>query len=301
MNKIDYTYRNFYRFVGNGESFRVESDPASRYPDSYYQEFCRAVRHVVSLNRDKIYLMYSGGLDSEYALSVFMSLGIDITPVIVRLQPGYNDFDTDYAIKFCRNNGLTPEIIDVDFDDFVLSGKFLDVAVEAMCGLYQIPITMYAAAMLPGTVIVGSADPHCVKNIETGKWFYNDTEHVRAWTTWYDRKNIIGTPLIMGYTPEMVLAYLLDPMIVKVVNNQVPGKLGTYSSKISVFNRRFNLEPRPKFTGYEVIERSPIFQTKKFREIVQVTKPWQGEYAVPYTEMITHLTSGISQSDKTRL
>ena len=293
MRTIDFTYRNFYRLIGHGQDFRVEFDPCSRPPRSYYEEFCSTARHIDSLKTGRLYLMYSGGLDSEYALAVFLSLGIDITPVIVRLQPDYNQHDVDYAVRFCQANGVDPLYIDIDFDDFVLSGRMLEIATETMCGTHQLPATMYAAKQLTGTILVGGGDPHCALDTDTGQWNLAEIEPVRSWQTWFETYGINGTSMIMGYTPEMLVAYLTDPRIVDVVNHRLPGKLGTYSSKIYVYNRWGSFEPRTKYTGYERIESSPIFQSPQMKEFLDIAKQWNGRYLKPYQDAVDSLTSAI--------
>lgn len=303
MRRIDFTYRDFYHLIGHGADFRVEIEPGSRNPDSYYQEFARAAHHIDSLKTGKLYLMYSGGLDSEYALAAYLSLGIDVIPVIVRLQPNYNQHDIDYAVRFCKEKNVDPVFIDIDFDDFVYSGKMLEIATETRCGIHQLPATMYAASQLSGTILVGGGDPHCALDTKTGQWNFAEIEPVRSWRTWFETKGVNGTSMIMGYTPEMLIAYLGDPRYVEVANGRVPGKLGTYSSKIYVYNRWGNFEPRTKYTGYELIEKSPVFQSQQMRDFFEITSKWNGRYLRPYQEIMDCLTSNIRElesSDSSR-
>ena len=109
-------------------TFSVLFNELSKQYDNYFVESCRAAKEVYDLKQGKVYMLYSGGVDSEYALSIFLSLGMDITPVIINLNPNYNDFDIKYATDFCNRKNITPLIVNLDFDQFVKSGKFLEVS-----------------------------------------------------------------------------------------------------------------------------------------------------------------------------
>lgn len=300
MKTIDFTYNNFYRFAGHGPEFAIEIDPCTRLPDSFYDESCRIARYLDEKKTGPLYFMYSGGLDSEFVLSIFIDLNIEVIPVVINLWPSYNQFDVDYALRFCDSKGLKPMIIDIDFDHFVKSGRMLEVVEESMCGYYQIPATIDATRYLDGTVVLGAGDPHCFLDQETNTWWFSEIEADRAWQTWFSKKNINGTSLFLGYTPEMLLSYLTQPIFVDVVNGRVPGKLGTYSSKIQIYNKWFDLEPRKKYTGYEIIETSSIFQTPEMRKILEVSEQWKGRYNCSYQSVVDTLTKNISADYKAK-
>ena len=99
---------NYICTTGTGDTFTVTIDPLPIKFDNYYLESCKAAEEIYNLKQGKLYLMYSGGVDSEYALSVFLSLGMDVTPVIVRMSPYYNEHDFKYASNFCDSKNLKP-------------------------------------------------------------------------------------------------------------------------------------------------------------------------------------------------
>lgn len=280
------TKNNYQRQHGTGDKFSIEFDPFPTSFKNHFIESQQAAEEVYSLKKGKFYLMYSGGLDSEFSLSVFLSLRMEVVPVIIKLNPHYNDFDTNYAFEFCKSKNLNPVVIDIDFDHFVKSGKMLDFAKKYKAEIYHRSATMNAITKLDGTVIMGDNEPYICK--DNDKWNFSLHEHDYATVNFYEQNNIHGTPHFGCYTPEMTLSFLTDPVTQDLANNRIPGKLGSNSSKHLVYNRHsnFNLKIRPKYTGYEIIEQSPIFNHESFKELEEFGKTCNGVYTRDYFEMI---------------
>jgi hypothetical protein len=264
----------------------LEYDPLPTKFDNYFVESCRAAEEIYSQKKGKLHLLYSGGVDSEYALSVFLHMGMDITPVIIRLNPNYNTYDIDYAFNFCVSKGLNPVVLDINFDRFVKSGKFLEVSKICRSELYHRAATAYAAGQLDGTVLLGDGEPY-IRNID-GVWNVEIYQHDYAVWNYFVAKGIYGTIHFNRYTPEMMMSFFSDKRINDLANNKVPGKLGSNSSKFIIYNRHsnFNLEERPKYHGYETIEKSEIFNHPDFQELAVLGKEWNGVYSKNYFEFM---------------
>ena len=284
---IDITKNNYITAVGTGDTFdiNIESFPANF--NNYFTETCRAAEEIYDHKQGKLYLLYSGGMDSEYALSIFLSLGMSVTPVIIKLNPGYNAHDFKYATDFCSAKNLVPLIIDIDLEDFVQSGKILDIAKSMKCNIYHRSTTAYAISQLGGTVILGDGDPY-VKN-NNGVWDVSIYEHDCAMVNYFKNNGIYGTPHFLYYTPEMLISFLTSQRIKELVNNQHPGKLGSNSSKHAVYNEHsnFNLVTRPKYHGFELIEQQEIFKNPVFEEFDKL--PWTGGFHEEYNTFIKRL------------
>jgi hypothetical protein len=269
-----------------GDTFTLSFNPLPAQYKNYYVESCKAAQEVYDLKQGKLHMLYSGGVDSEYALSIFLSLGMDITPVIINLNPNYNDFDIKYAIDFCNKKNITPLMINLDFDQFVKSGKFLEVSKTCRSALYHRAATAYVSETLSGTVLHGEGEPYIKKNNDG--WDVEIYEHDYAIWNYFVAKGIHGTTHFNRYTPEMFLSFLSDSRMVDLANDAVPGKLGSNSSKFIIYNRdsNFNLEERPKYHGYEKIEKSEIFQHDAFHELEILGKQWNGVYSKNYFEFM---------------
>ncbi len=236
-----------------------------------------------------LFLCYSGGLDSEYVLAVFKSLGMPITPIIMRTQ--YNDHETQYAFKYCDENSITPVVIDLDYDKFVESGEFLKIATEYKIAAYQLPSNLWLTTQIDGTVITGDSDPHLFLHNDN-KWYVDEIEPVYAQFEFFKRNNIHGTPFFLSYTSEQYFAFLTDPTMVALARNHIPGKTGSYSSKVHVYNNqnRFKLEQRVKKHGYELVEQSPIFNHPDIQLVNSWKDKWWGSSNHEYFKLIESLS-----------
>jgi hypothetical protein len=271
---------NYICATGTGSEFTVTVDSLPIKFDNYYLESCKAAEEIYNLKQGKLHLMYSGGVDSEYALSVFLSLGMDVTPVIVRMVPDYNTHDFNYAITFCNSKNITPVIIDIDLRKFVTSGKILDIAKIMRSSVYQYSTTAHAISKLDGTIICGDGEPYI--NNQNGIWSVTMYEFDYALVNYYKDNNIHGTPHFNRYAPEMMISFLTTARMQELAENRHPGKLGSNSSKGIIYNEasNFNLTIRPKYHGFELVETSELFKHEIFKEFDKL--PWTGVYHKEY-------------------
>ena len=261
-------FNSFYNITGTGDTFDIVMRPSIRPHKSFHDELCLNAEYIHANRDGRLYLFYSGGIDSEYVLEVFLSKKINITPVIVKLEPNLNSYDIDLAIEFCKSRNIEYILIDINFEEFVKSGKFLSHAESVNCVVYQYPVLMEAALKLDGTILFGSDEPHFYKDLETGLWYFDEMERIMAvWDRWYKKYNVSGTPCFLSYSPETLLGYMDDPRFIDLSNNRCPGLEGTNSSKKIIYNRKLKMPERKKFTGYEIIETLPIFQHPDIQKI----------------------------------
>jgi hypothetical protein len=288
---LELVYQNYIRRSGNGANFNVEIDRLPTTSENYYQETRKAVQLVESKKQGQLYLMYSGGVDSEYALSAFIDQKINIKPVVVKLNPSYNSHDIDHAFKFCTKHNLEPVVVDIDYENFVYSGKMLELALLTESSIPHYTTTAFAISKLDGTVICGDGEPHLALDQKTGKWNICIYEFEYALTNFYEKNKINGVVHFNRYTPQMFKTFLEDPRMNDLSNNLVNGKLGSHSSKWLIYNRHsnFNLEQRPKYHGLEQIENSPIKQHESFFELEKIGKQWDGVWKKEYSQLVKEI------------
>ena len=281
---------SYIRATGNGKDFNIEVDQLAPTSLNYYQASLEAAKEIEANRHGPLYMMYSGGVDSEYALNVFLSLGINITPVIVKLMPSYNLFDIGFAHKLCSSKGLTPLVIDIDYDKFVTNGTMLELAVLMKSEVYHYATTAYAIGKLDGTVICGDGEPYIKKNT-AGSWDVTVYEYDYALPNFYRTMSIYGTPHFNRYTPAMMRSFMETQRIADLASNGVEGKLGSTSSKWLIYNQHsnFNLKERPKFHGYEKIELSKIIQHESFAELERLGQQWNGVWEEDYNSFMSRL------------
>lgn len=283
---------NYLRSCGHGDQFNVEIDPPKQKNSDYHELSKILAEQIYENKQGKIHILYSGGLDSEYVLSTFLSLGIDVVPVIIKLNPGYNNHDVKYAFDFCKLKKLHPVIIDIDFDNFVKSGRIIDLSMEFKIGAYQLPCTFDVLEKIDGTVIMGShGNPHMCYCQEQNLWFVDEYEPIHTVLNFFKDRKIHGHPFFLVQSAEQYLAFLLDPSMQKLANHGFPGKLGNNSTKYLVYNNGsgFALKNRKKYTGYENIENSEIFNHPNLHFFKEQAKQWWGIYKIEYHELIRRL------------
>jgi hypothetical protein len=283
------TYKtNYLQQSGHGLDFTIKVVDLPNKFDNYYVESCRAAEHIYANRTGKLHLLYSGGLDSEYMVSIFLDLKMDVVPVIIRLNNNYNEHDIQNAFRFCESKNINPLIVDIDFDDFVMSGKLLDITQQIKSSQYQYAVTAYVAGLLDGTVLIGEGEPYIKLNDISRQWDIIIYEYEQAIDNYFKQQGIYGTSYFNRYSSEMFLSFLNDDRCKELASNLVPGKLSSFSSKYIVYNRHsnFNLRSRSKYHGYEIIERSEIFNHDAFKEIEKFSKNYNGVYSVDYFEFM---------------
>jgi hypothetical protein len=266
---MEISLNNYIRSKGVGPTFDVDIDPLPLTFSNYYEETKKAAEFVWANKQGTLYLLYSGGLDSEYALSVFLSLGMNVVPVIIHLTPNYNDHDIAYAFRFCRQKNIGPLVIDVNFDDFVQSGLMLDISKRIRSWVPARAATAHVCGMLDGTVILGDGEPTIEK--VNDDWFITILEHDYAVVNYFVQQKLYGTPHFNRYTPEMMASFLTDPVIMKTALNKFNGAVSSDRLKYMIYNADsgFNLEARPKYHGYETLATSTIIKHNDFYKLKQ--------------------------------
>lgn len=283
--------KNYYTVKGSGSKFDIEISRCCRSVGNYQDELIKNAQFISKNTDKKIYVFYSGGLDSEYVLRIFLHLNIKIIPVIVCLEPNYNSFDTIYAYNFCKKYNLEPLIINFDFDSFVYSGEFLEIAKSAKCIVYQYPVFLKLSREIDGTIIFGSDQPHLFKDDDTEIWYFDERERIMSvWHNWFEQNNISGTPSFLNYSPETLLSFLHEPRVIDLISNKVAGRKGTSSSKFMIYNRHFkDIESRSKYDGFEIIRSSKIFDHPDIQSVK--TDPFDhnidhnGYFKIPYHDL----------------
>ena len=263
-------FNDYYTINGTGPTFNIKMKPCTRVPKTFHDELLWNAEYIYNHKDGDIYLFYSGGIDSEYVLEIFLSLGMKIIPVIVRYENDVNLHDIKYAYEYCESRKLKPIIVDINFEQLVKSGRYLELAESVNCVAWQFPSLMEATLKFDGTILLGSEEPHFSKNKQTQLWYFNEMERITGlWHRWFKKHNISGTPCMLSYTPETIFGFMNDPLVIDLVNNAILGKEGTNSSKNKIYNRVFNsIMPRIKYTGFEQIKELPIFHHPDVQKVI---------------------------------
>lgn len=280
---IEITDGNYKQRSGSGSTFRIDVDLSCNDFLSYYEESRVAAEKIWSNKQGEVYVMYSGGVDSEYVINVFLSCGMKVTPVIVTLSPGYNNHDTKYAFAFCESKNIKPVVVDIDFMAFIESGTLNDIVEQIRAPVYHTAATCYAIGKLSGTVLLGFGEPD-LSFVAPKRWNIKFFEYDYTLQTFFEQQRICGTPFFNCYTKEMMCAFLAnDNVTSQIVLNNPNARHSNQGIKQRVYGeqRAFVMQPRPKFNGYEHVPKH-----EELERIVAKNAKRMGVYTVDYMDFV---------------
>lgn len=246
------------------QNWSVEYGRATRPTFNFKNECIENARAIQEQSKQKMTVLFSGGVDSEVTLQSFLLAQIPITASILRFKNDLNIHDISYAIIACEKLGVKYNIIDLDILRF-WENQLLEYAEPSYCISPQLLSTMWLADQVDEYPVFGGGECFLVKeqdpNYTPGvspyvhsEWYLWEREKIAAWYRHFIIKDRPACPGFFQFTPEIILAYLLDPEVERLTRSEICGKLTTESSKLSIYQQHFNLVDRPKYSGFEKVQ-----------------------------------------------
>ncbi len=292
---------NYMYGTGHGKDWHVHIEPPKRKVKSYYEESVDAIEYIYANKTGKFQVLYSGGIDGQYVIELLMRFKMPFDTVIIQIRDSkgqlLNGHETVYAYEYCKSRNITPITYELNFTEFVESGRMLEIANSITCCSMALPGTMHVCSQLDGFLLLGN-DPPYLRN-ENGTWLVEEVEYSHGLLRFFEKNKLNGAPFFLQYTAEMELAFLLDPAIKKLASNEDPSRKGSNSTKAIVFNNGsdFNIPvydfstAKKKYTGYEKIYNSDFAKTHPNLTIYkELRSKWNGEYLEPYNSVVNRLS-----------
>lgn len=272
--KTQLSYKNHFQFGYNEKAFNFRATPEDRWwvtygkcdrqPLTFKDECIATAKKIAESAGGTIWILFSGGADSEVALQSFLLARIPISVAILRFNNDLNAHDISYAISFCEKNGLKYYFFDLDIVRF-WSDRLFEFAQPTYCVSPQLLSTMWLMDQVDGYPVLGSGECYLVKRTPPdyipgvseyldSEWDLFEKEKIAAWYRHLILRGRDGCPGFFQYTPEIILSYLRDPLVKKLTTNQIHGKLSTTSTKLQIYQQHFNLVDRPKYSGFEKVQ-----------------------------------------------
>lgn len=256
-NWMSYSYDGIERGRKNFNSlfslkFNCLEKPLSiSYKDALYRN--------ATLMRDQFNdpfdLCLSGGIDSEVVARVFKDLGIAHNTFIFRLEDNINATDVANAVALCENLGIAYKIIDFNLKRFFENDAeyYVDIVKTPRAGrlprlkwfdlLDNIPIFCEGEPYWTRD----SADPHTKSS-----WSFHFDEDAYTNSRYADIINRTAICDWYEFTPEVLWSFKELPLVEKILNDQSPYKLSTWSSRHTIHKDIWpDLKYVPKLTGFE--------------------------------------------------
>jgi len=108
---------NLYsRDTTNYNDFKLFIKPY-QFKDIPFIQACRKQAKFLHEQHGKLYLAFSGGMDSEFILKTFNELHLPITPILI--ETPYNVLESTWAKLYCTRNNITVEVISLTGEQFI--------------------------------------------------------------------------------------------------------------------------------------------------------------------------------------
>lgn len=293
---IELSHNNHFKFGYDGKPFSLRSNEAQKWfvdygpctqePMDFKEECFRAAKIISEKHPGNVWVLFSGGVDSEVALRSFVEQGLPVKVAIARFANDLNIHDISYAVIVCEKLKVPYYFFELNLLEF-WSTEAIRFAERTYCTSPQLLTTMWLADQVPGYPVLGSGECLFVKRTPEGyipgvspyeesPWDLWEKEKIASWYRHFMVNERNACPGFFQYTPELMLSYLLDPYVYALIESKIPGKLTTESSKLAIYQQHFDLLDRPKFTGFERVQaEDAVFRaqlTARFPYHSQVVK-----------------------------
>lgn len=113
MKSICIGHNNWFKVnygLDSPSNFSIDSNIQQEVKQINFIEAADYTANLISENYNNIHISLSGGLDSEFVAKTFLKNKLKFTPVVLVNET--NEHESFYAFKFCKDNNLTPKILD---------------------------------------------------------------------------------------------------------------------------------------------------------------------------------------------
>jgi hypothetical protein len=223
-----------------------------------------------------IYVLYSGGIDSEAILCAFLDAAIPITAVCVRFEDDLNQHDLEYAYKYFdqtkfleKNNQI--KIVDVNIRDWLKSSSCLEIAREVQT--IELGYTHLFKTILEdlqdGVSIIGQDEPLVFREDQPSgsEWIFNSHERHYSLHKFFLRYQQRGIPSFFQWSVELHNSFMHNDVWIALINNMYnPSIWSTDFVKYTMYYREMGLLSRKKYTGFERLLSEILITNKKWKD-----------------------------------
>lgn len=276
---FEYTKENHFKFGYNG---RHEFQPRQIDTDQFTFEYGKtsninltwresnelAARQIYSNKVGQIYILLSGGMDSEICLKSFVDQRIPVRTISLRFLDINQTEELSFIYKALdKFNIAKHEFIDVEVKSLINSKEFFSISDPIRCVSPIIVLHLWLANQVSGTPVIAQGEVHLKKHIssdyvpgkspyEASEWYITESERLCAIYMNFILRKKPAIPAFFQYNVEQIYSYLTkNPILNDLVNNKIIGKLGTRSSKNQISKQFYtDIEMREKRHGWEDIQ-----------------------------------------------
>lgn len=264
---MNYTKNNHLYYTIGERKFGIRETPYEKYQvhvgtidkdvykkSSWREELKKTAQSVLDEYGKDFILFLSGGTDSEIVLRNFLEIGLKPRCATIKFVDNYNSNDVNEAIEIANSLDIKLDIINFDVKNFYRSGEALQFSKEINCTQITYLMVYYQIKKFGCTGVMGGEQllKREVCQNETF-WYHCFRENEDASAMRFSEKYRI--PIInewFSYTPEMMLYYLENIDVHKLINNKFNYKLTSVSSKNKILKSLYpEIKLRTKTHGFE--------------------------------------------------
>jgi len=255
-NHIQYTFDNFSLTHGKAHSHR-----------SWRDECKNAAMELYDLYGNDLVLLLSGGLDSEVVLHSFLSIGVKPKVIIFKYENNLNLHDINYAYRICAARQIVPIVKEVNVLRF-FETELPSYAKVSGISSPQLNFLLYNAFHVDGIPIISAGENYLSRKIGGREVYDVEEEKLARMYDFFLAKNRESIPAFFQYTPELMVSFLQRESVYHWVETAKSRRyINIKKVKCSFITEEFDVEPRGKLTGFELLDKDD----KKQRDILEQT------------------------------
>lgn len=269
---LELTYQNHFKYGFNQIPFSIRQSLTDNWFVSYghitrptlnFKEECiQTAKLIRDTKQGPLWILLSGGIDSEIVLRSFIEAHIPVRAAIIRFKSDLNIHDMSYAVIAAETLGVPYKIIDVDIIYF-LNNTVYDIAKISYSSNLSMNVVSWCVSQIDGIPIIGTGDIY-LELMPTGNYAMTKAEHIVGVDYYLTNTNRDGVPGFFQYTPEIMHSWLHDDLTKQFVNDS--RFWGSTKLKFDIYRYYFNdAVDRTKYTGYEKLRWSYIQTNNKLK------------------------------------
>ncbi len=307
---FDYTYNNYLKFGYDNQSFNIRKNknsilwcnfgPTVRPAENFYEENLRSAKFIREKTNQDLYVLLSGGMDSEIVLRSFIDAGLEVNAISVAFENQSNEHDLYWAKKFCEERKINHKIVPLNLRDF-LSNQASSYALQTGCTSPQFCVLMWLMDQTPGLPIIGSGDS-AIKRVEnTNQFLFHEYENYLCLYNYLIQNKKEGVPAFLQYTPEQLISFFQHPVLKEYINGKAKEKkiLSISKYKFEIYKYSYpDLVNRPIYNGYENIQ---YLDESSRKHLEQICEGGGQRLSFYYDDFCREMVTTGSKTDQTRI
>jgi len=305
---FEYTHKNHFRFGYDGEWFNLPEDyhremqidyGQCNHPLLSFDQECRIAAGLISRNPLGLIpnLGFSGGVDSEVMVRIFMEEKLPFKITILKFENDLNFHDVSFAISYCEEHGLDYDLLYLDIEAFFKSNEILEIADRTKCVSPQICTHIWLLEQMDELPVFGCGEgcvigvvPDEFASVAPTGWKLYESEKQLAMYRYCLQTGKSAIPGFFRYTPALLYTFMDNQIVRDMVAGKRPGELSTQVSKCKIYQSFFpNIRTRPKFHGFEQVAD----QEQNLREFLINRMPkYTRRFYTEYHQIMEHLHTG---------